>query len=136
MDERLNRLLELLDAADAEAVGTSMRIPVALRDAAALAAEMGLTSSATEVAVRGMRDRLEALAQQAVLDAHYAQYPWTRPSLAELALATAALDGHPLADRADLIERASAEIFGVVDRPTPDDVLVFAAALASVERVA
>lgn len=131
MDPRLSRLLDLLDAADTGPVGTSVRIPGALREAAALAAEMGLTASTTELAVRGLREQLEALAQQAVLDAHYAQYPHARPSLAEVALAAAQLDGHPLADRPDLIRRAASEIVGVLDDPTPDDVLIFAAGLAA-----
>ena len=38
---------------------------------------------------------------------------------------------YPLAGRPELIERAAAEIAGVLDRPTPDDVVVYAAGLAS-----
>lgn len=45
MDQRLTRLLDLLDSVNAESVGTSVRLPTALRDAAAVAIEMGLVSS-------------------------------------------------------------------------------------------
>lgn len=131
MDPRLTRLLDLLDAADAESVGTSLRLPAPLREAAALAADMGLTGSTTELAVRGLRDQLEALAQQAVLDAHYEAYPRARPSLAEIAQATADLDDDPLRHRPDVIVRAAEEIVGIKPGATPDDVLIYAAGLAS-----
>lgn len=131
MDERLTQLLDYLDAARADTVGTSIRLPVNLRDAAALAAELGLTTSTTELTVRGLRDALEAFAQRAVLDAHYAAYPHARPDLAEVALASAEIDGNPLAERADLVRRAAVEIGSIRDDPTPDDVLVYAAGLAA-----
>lgn len=131
MSDLLDDLLGLLRATSEESVGTSVRIPMSLRKAAALAAEMGLTASTTELTVRGLRGQLEALAQQAVLDAHYEQYPHLRPSLAEVAVATAQVDGHPLADRRDLIERAAEEIVRFKRDATPDDVLVYAAGLAS-----
>lgn len=131
MDERLVRLLDLLDATGTQSVGTSVRVPVGLRDAAALAADMGLVGSTTELTVRGMRHALEAFAQRAVLDAHYRANPDVRPDLAEIALAAAALDGSPLADRPDLVRRAADEVSGVKDAPTPDDVLMYAAGLAA-----
>jgi hypothetical protein len=40
---------------------------------------------------------------QAALDRHYEEYPQSRPSLADLAVATAELDGHPLANKPDHI---------------------------------
>lgn len=131
MDSRLVRLLDLLDATEGEAVGTSVRLPVALRDAAVVAAEMGLAGSTTELTVRGLRDLLEAVARRAVLDAHYAVHPEARPDLAEIALAAAQLDGHPLAQRSELVRRAAAEIVAVIDDPTPDEVLSYAAGLAA-----
>lgn len=131
MDERLTRLLDCLDAASSDTVGTSVRIPGHLREAAALAAELGLATSTTDLTVRGLRDTLEAFAQRAVLDAHYEEYPHARPDFAEVALATAEIDGNPLAARPDLIRRAAAEIRSVKDDPTPDDVLVYAAGLAA-----
>ncbi len=131
MDPRLVRLLDLLDATEGETVGTSVRLPVVLRDAAVVAAEMGLAGSTTELTVRGLRDLLEAAVQRAVLDAHYEVHPEARPDLAEVALATAQLDGHPLAQRSDLVRRAAAEIVTVIDDPTPDEVLSYAAGLAA-----
>jgi hypothetical protein len=131
MDPRLVRLLDLLDAIEGETVGTSVRLPVALRDAAVVAAEMGLAGSTTELTVRGLRDLLEAIAQRAVLDAHYEAHPDARPDLAEIALAAAQLDRHPLAERPELVRRAAAEIVSVIDDPTPDEVLSYAAGLAA-----
>jgi len=131
VDPRLIRLLELLDATEGETVGTSVRLPVALRDAAVLAAEMGLAGSTTELTVRGLRDLLEAAAQRVVLDAHYSAHPEVRPDLAEIALAAAQLDGHPLAEQPELVRRAADEIVSILDDPTPDEVLSYAAGLAA-----
>lgn len=131
MDRRLSRLLDLLDSSDEETVGTSMRLPANLRDAAAVAAEMGLAASATDLTVQGLRNVLEAFANLAVLEEHYQQYPEARPSLAEVALAGAQQDGHWLAERPELIDRAAKEIVDVFDDPSPDDVLIYAAGLAA-----
>lgn len=131
MDQRVTRLLDLLDTTDANTVGTSVRLPANLREAAALAAEMGLGATASEIGVRGLRDALEALAQRAVLDDHYQRHPEARPDLAEVALAAAQIDGNPLAESPDLIRRAARELAGIRDGATADDVLMYAAGLAS-----
>ena len=131
MEQRLERLLSLLDDSDDDTVGTSVRLPTKLRDAAAVATSMGLAASTTELTVRGLRDILAAFAQRAVLDAHYAEHPGARPSLDEIALAAAQLDGNPLAERPDLIKRAATEVVKFKDGPTPDDVLLYAAGLAA-----
>jgi hypothetical protein len=131
VDKRLKRLLDLLDAAAGETVNTSVRLPVSLRDAAALVADMGLAASTTELTVRGLRDTLEAYAQRAVLDAHYRAHPEARPTLAEVARAAAELDGNPLAYRPDLIDRAADAVAALKDDPGPDDVLLYAAGLAA-----
>jgi len=131
VEERLARMVELLTGRRDETVGTSVRIPIDLRDAAAAAAELGLAGSLTDLVVHGLRDELEAIVQRAALDEHYRQYPEVRPTLAEVALATARLDGNPLKDKPELIERASAEITRFTTDPTPDDVLVFAAGFES-----
>lgn len=115
----MHLLLDLLDAADEDTVGTSVRLPVALRDAAAVATGMGLATSTTELTVQGLRAVLEAAAQRAVLDAHHRRHPGARPDLAEIALAAAAIDGHPLADRPDLVRQAAAGVRSVTDDPTP-----------------
>lgn len=131
MDRKLKRLLDLLDTSETDTVGTSVRLPVNLRDAASLAGEMGLTGSTTELTVRGLRDALEAFAQRAVLDAHYRAYPHARPDLAEVALAAAEIDGSPLAERPELVRRAAVEVRALKDDPSPDDVLLYAAGLSA-----
>ena len=131
MDDRLERLLDLLDTDGDETVGTSVRIPTMLRDAAAVAIELGIASSTTDLTVRGLRSVLEALAQRAVLDEHYRTHPAARPDLVEISLAAAAIDGHPLAERPDLVRRAAEGVRSLVPNPTPDDVLAYAAGLAA-----
>ena len=130
VDRRLKRLLDLLEVAGNDTVNTSIRLPAALRDAAVLAAAMGLAGSTTELTVKGLRDRLEAFAQRAVLDAHYRAYPAARPDLAEVALAAAEIDGNPLAERPELIRRAASAVRNLRADPDPDDVLLYAAGLA------
>jgi hypothetical protein len=131
MERRLKRLLDLLDSDESETVGTSVRLPANLRDAATVAAEMGLAESTTDLTVRGLRDALDVFAQRAVLDAHYRAHPAARPALAEVALATAELDGNPLAEHPDLVRRAAAEVAALRNDPSPDDVLLYAAGLAA-----
>lgn len=126
----MKRLLDLLEATGSDTVNTSVRLPAPLRDAAALAATMGLAGSTTELTVKGLRDTLEAFAQRAVLDAHYRSYPQARPDLADVALAAAEIDANPLADRPELIRRAAEAVRRLKDNPDPDDVLLYAAGLA------
>lgn len=133
MGDDLQRLLDLLDRVDDDtaSVGTSVRLPVALRDAAAVAVRAGLLSSVTEVTVRGLQAELEAVANRAVLDSHYREHPGARPERWEIALAAAQLSGHPLAERPDLVRRAADELTRIVDDPSPDEVLAYAAGLAA-----
>ena len=131
VDRRLRKLIDLLDRAGGDAVGTSVRLPGNLRDAAVVATELGLAESTTDLTVRGLRDRLEAFAQRAILDEHYRQHPDARPDLADIALATAELDGDPLAARPDVIRRAAEDVAALRTDPTSDDVLLYAAGLAA-----
>lgn len=132
MDDDLQRLLDLLDHVDDGAtVGTSVRLPVALRDAAAVAVRAGLLSSVTEVTVRGLQAELEQVANRAVLDEHYRKHPEARPPRWEVAHAAAEMTGHPLAARPDLVRRAADELVRIVDDPSPDEVLAYAAGLAA-----
>lgn len=127
-------MLNLLDAADedsATTTGTSIRFPAALRDAAAVAVRAGLLASVSEATVLGLTEFLRSLANRAVLDEHYREHPDARPERWEVALAAAEIGGHPLAARPDLVRRAAAEIVHIVDDPTPDEVLAFAAGLAA-----
>lgn len=129
MDERLGRLTELLDGGGDETVGTSVRLPSSVRDAAALAVELGLADSVTELTVRGIRDSLNAVVQRAILDAHYEDHPEVRPTLAEVALAAAELDGNPLAARPDIVERAAERLVETHPNASPDEVLIYAAGM-------
>jgi hypothetical protein len=131
MSRRIKLLLDLLNASVEDTVGTSVRLPTNLRDAAAVAVDMGLAASITELTVHGLQDALEAFAQRAALDAHYEEHPHARPDLAEIALMAAEIDGNQLASRPELVRRAATEIRSVKDDATPDDVLVYAAGLAA-----
>jgi hypothetical protein len=132
VDGDLAVLLDLLDAADSgTTVGTSVRLPTALRDAAVVAVRAGLLPSVTDVTVRGLRSELEAVANRAVLDQHYREHPDARPERWEIALATAEISGHPLAAQPQMIRRAADELARIVDDPTPDEVLAYASGLAA-----
>lgn len=127
----IERINELLDRGGMETSNTSMRIPTALRDAAALAVrDLGVAPSATALTTAALRATLEAVVMQAALDDHYAQHPQARPDLADLALAAAELHGHPLAAEPERLRRAAAEIVGTHPDASPDDVLLWAEARA------
>jgi hypothetical protein len=127
----VERISELLDGGGPETSNTSMRIPTALRDAAALAvAELGVAPSATALTTAALRATLEAVVMQAVLDDHYARYPQARPDLGDLAVSAAELDGHPLAAEPERLRRAAAEIAGHHPDASPEDVLLWAEARA------
>ena len=129
----VDRINALLDDSSAETVNTSMRIPAALRDAAALAVkEMGAARSTTALAADALRATLEALVMQAVLDGHYRRHPHARPTLGDLAIAAAELDGHPLAAQPRLLRRAAAEIVCSHPDASVDEVLLWAEARAAV----
>ena len=125
----IDRINELLDSTDPETINTSMRIPKALREAAALAViELGVAPSATVMAANALRTLLEAVVNQAVLERHYEEYPEFRPTLADLAIAAAELDGNPLAQRPDLLRQFAAEIQQRHPGAEPEDVLLWAEA--------
>jgi len=129
--DAIERISQLLDGDMTETSNTSMRIPTALREAAALAAkELKAAPSATALTTMALRSALEAAVMRAALDEHYAQYPEARPDLADIAIATAELDGNPLAADPDRIRRAAAEITAAHPHPEPEDVLLWAEARA------
>ena len=131
-EEAIEQITRLLDSSEVETTNTSMRLPVALRDAATVAVrELGIAPSTTALTATALRAMLEAVVMQAVLDAHYEQHPQTRPGLAELAIAAAELDGHPLAGRTGLLREAAAEITRTHPNADADDVLLWAEARAS-----
>jgi hypothetical protein len=125
----LFRLLDRLGEGTDSTV-TSTRLPTMLYDAVRLAVELGMDTSANDATNQALRDRVEVFAQQLALEEHYRKHPTVRPTLAEVALAAALLDGDPLAERPDLLEQAAAEVAERWPDATGDDVLVYAAALA------
>ncbi len=126
--EEINRLL---DSHGTETSNTSMRIPTALRDAVALAVkELGVAQSATALTTAALRAALEAIVMQAVLDDHYAEHPEVRPSLGDLAVAAADLDGHPLASQPERLHQAAAEIIERHPAAVAEDVVLWAEARA------
>lgn len=125
----IEQISRLLDHRGPETSNTSMRIPTALRDAAALAVrELGVAPSATALTAGALRATLEAVVMQAALDDHYKRHPDARPSLGDLAIASAELDGHPLAAQPDRLRRAAAEIIERHPDASPDDVVLWAEA--------
>jgi hypothetical protein len=127
--DAIERISELLGSDLTVTANTSMRIPTALRDAAALAArELGAAPSATALTTTALRSALEAVLMQAVLDDHYASHPATRPDLGDLAIAAAELDGNPLAADPERLRRAAAELAARHTNPEPEDVLLWAEA--------
>lgn len=128
----VGRINVLLDTHDDRTVGTSMRISESLRDAAALAVEhLHVAQSTTALTADALRSRLEAIVLQAALDGHYRASPDARPSLGDLAVAAAELDGHPLATRPDVLRRAAEAV--VRSHPDADaaDALLWAEAQAA-----
>lgn len=131
--DALDRLNRLLASTDDETVNTSMRLPGPLRDAAALAVEaFDAAPSTTAMTAVALRQSLETLAGETALRLHYEQHPDTKPGLAEVALALAAQDGSPLADRPELIESAAEAVVARRADADADDVLLWAEAQMAV----
>jgi hypothetical protein len=128
-EEAIDRINELLGSTDPETVNTSMRIPKPLREAAALAvSELGVAPSTTILTANALRMMLEGTVALAALELHYEQYPEFRPSLADLAIAAAEIDGSPLAQQPDLLRRSAAEIVQRHPGAEPEDVVLWAEA--------
>jgi len=129
--EVIERLNQLLDNVGPDTSNTSMRIPTALRDAAALAVkELEVAPSATALTAKALQATLEAIVMQAVLDDHYEHCPEARPSLGDLAVAAAELDGNPMAAEPDRLRRAAVEIVARHPEASADDALLWAEARA------
>lgn len=130
--DAIDEIYRLLGDAGQETTNTSMRLPVALREAAALAVDqLGAAPSTTALASAALRAALEAIVMQAALDAHYEAHPGSRPSLAELAVSAAELDGNPLAHKPELLREAAEQVMAKHPGADADDVLLWAEALAS-----
>jgi hypothetical protein len=128
-EEAIDRINELLRSTNPETVDSPMRIPKALREAAALAVkELGVAPSATVTAANALRTVLEGAVTLAALELHYEQYPEFRPSLADLAAVAAESDGNPLAQQPELIRRYADEVQLRHPDAEPEDVLLWAEA--------
>ena len=125
----IDEINRLLDAEDDVTVNTSMRLPVNLRDAAALAADrLGAASSTTTMTASALRQMLETTVMDAALRVHYDKHPETRPTLAEVAQALAQQNGSPLAARPEVIEAAARAVTARHPNADADDVLLWAEA--------
>jgi len=123
--QAVDRITELLESGIGQTSNTSMRIPTALRDAAAVAVrELGAASSTTALTTAALRASLEAVVMRAVLDDHVRQHPEARPT------AAAELDGHPLAGEPARIRQAAVEVEARHPDAEPEDVLLWAEARA------
>ena len=129
--QAVDRITELLESGMEQTSNTSMRLPTALRDAVAVAVrELGAASSTTALTTAALRASLEAVVMRAVLDDHFRLYPEARPGLGDLAVATAELDGHPLAGEPARIRQAALELKTRHPDAQPEDVLLWAEARA------
>lgn len=125
---RAAELFEMLDTLDdSDSAVTSVRQPAALRDAVRIAVELGLAGSPNEVTVGAVRSRVEAFAQSLALEEHFAAHPNTRPTLGDLAIAAAELDGHPLADHPEFLRQCADEVADLRPDANGEDVLLYAA---------
>lgn len=125
----LDEMIRLLDVDDDDTVNTSMRLPVALRNAAALAVErLGAAPSTTAMTAAALRQTIETIVMETALRVHGEQHPGAKPTLAEVALALAEQDGSPLAERQDLVESAAAAVLARHPDADGDDVLLWAEA--------
>jgi len=128
-DKAIDQINQLLDSSDPGTANTSMRLPTALREAAAIAVrELGAAPSTTALTSDALRSMLEAIVMQAVLDAHYRDHPGARPSLGDLAVAAAEQDGHPLAGQPDLLRKAAEQVARNHPGADADDALLWAEA--------
>jgi hypothetical protein len=133
-EEAIDRINELLSSTDPETTNTSMRIPKALREAAAIAvSELDVAPSTTILTANALRMFLAGTVVLAALELHYEEYPDTRPTLADLAIAAAEIDGNPLAQKPELLERSAAEVGRRHPAASFEDVLLWAEAVESCE---
>ena len=128
-------LFELLDRLDSSATTvTSVRQPAALREAVKVAVKLGMDTTTNDATVHAVRDRVEAFAQHLALEAHFRRHPEARPTLAELAVAAARLDGHPLSGEEQLLRTAAAELGASQPGASGADVLIYAMGMRSTSR--
>lgn len=129
----LDDLVTALDDNGSASTTTSVRQPVALRQALAIAVELGMASSGNDATITSLRAALEVFALTRALEEHYTAHPEVRPALHEVAQALAVMDRSPLADRPDLLQRAEREVREHRPDADGDDVLLWASSLLRYE---
>lgn len=127
--EQLLSMARVWSPSSSETEQTSVRVPTVLRDAIRALNEAGAAITFSEVLIDGARNVVEAIVHRAGLEEHYLEHPELRPSVARVAVALADLDGSPLAEHPELIERAERELVESGRSPTPDELLIYADAL-------
>ncbi|MCU1371599.1 MAG: hypothetical protein JWO77_2793 [Ilumatobacteraceae bacterium] len=126
--EAIDQIIELLDAPEGSTTNTSMRLPDTLRKAAALAVgALDMAPSATTVTADALRAELEHFVFRVALEEIYRDDPSLRPSLFDLALAMAQMDGSDLADDPAALRAAAAAVVTWRPDADADDVLAWAA---------
>ena len=118
-------------AGDGPTIVKSIRIPAGMHEAMRVAVDLGLADNVNDAYVSAGARNLEAFAQRLAFEAYYLEFPEARPSITEVALAMAELSEDPLAAHPDLIERAAVEVVARKRDAQPEDVLLYAAGLAS-----
>jgi hypothetical protein len=73
--------------------------------------------------IRAWRTVHDGRAMRATLEEHYREHPVVRPTLADLVIAAAELDGHPLAEHPDVLRRAVEQVASRHPDAHPDVVL-------------
>jgi len=127
--EAIDRIVALLASDDTDSVNTSMRLPASLREAVSIAVdELGLSISSGALTVDALRNSLSTAVARAALELHFEEHPEVRPTLADLAVAGAELDGHPLAKQPDLLREAAEQIVAWRPDADADDVILWAEA--------
>jgi hypothetical protein len=132
----LDDLVAALDDDASASTTTSVRQPVALRQALAIAVELGMATSGNDATNQSVRASLEAFALSRALEEHYTAHPAARPALYEVAQALAVMDRSPLAERPDLLQLAEREVLQHRPDADGDDVLLWALSLLQHEHSA
>ena len=107
--DRLVAVLTLAERGEGATRATSLRLPVAVHEAAMLATALGMDPSLTAATSAALLDRVRRFVRAEALAGHLAAFPDDEPALADVVLRRASGSEHPAATRPDLV-RAVAEV--------------------------
>ncbi|MCL2467977.1 MAG: hypothetical protein FWF02_09605 [Micrococcales bacterium] len=127
VEQVIDRIAELLDEPGSESSVTSVRIRSNLRAAQDLAREhLGLTEPIGQLVEQGIAQALRGVVFRAGLQAYFARYPESRPSLGQVAFALAEQEADPLCRLGpQVFEQAAAQIVADHADASPEDVIVW-----------